>query len=182
MNLSEKELTGFIHKFQDKVFRTCLGFVQNTDDAEDLTQDVFLSVIESLGSFRNEAQLSTWVYRIAVNKSLNHLNKRKTRNIFQTLESLFSKTGDTENHDYVHNSVIENESRKEVSQMLKQALDQLPENQRIAFTLSKYEDLPNREIAAIMNISVSAVDALMHRAKLNLQKTLKSYNQKIHTS
>jgi len=174
MDLSEKEITDFINKFRNKVFRTCLGFVQNADDANDLTQDVFLSVFESLGSFRNEAQLSTWVYRIAVNKSLNHLRKKRTRNIYQNLETLFSKEDGYETHQYTHNPLIEQENRQEVSKMLKYALEKLSENQRIAFTLSKYDDLTNSEIAGIMGISVAAVESLMHRAKMNLQKSLQS--------
>jgi RNA polymerase sigma-70 factor (ECF subfamily) len=172
MDLSENEITQFISKFQDKVFRTCLGFVQNADDAADLTQDVFLAVLESLGSFRNEAQLSTWLYRIAVNKSLNFLKKRNTRNIFRNIETLFTKKEGIENHDFVHNPLIEKENRQEVAKMLKNALDKLPENQRIAFTLSKYDDLTNSEIAGIMDTSVAAVESLLHRAKQNLQKSL----------
>lgn len=174
MELSEKEMTQFVNKFRDKVFRTCLGFVQNADDANDLTQDVFLTVIESLGSFRNEAQLSTWVYRIAVNKSLNYLKKKKTRSIFQNLETLFTRKDATENHEFIHNPLIEKEHRQETAKLLKNALDRLPENQRIAFTLSKYEDQSNGEIATIMDVSVPAVESLLHRAKLNLQKSLQS--------
>jgi RNA polymerase sigma-70 factor (ECF subfamily) len=174
MNVSDKEISQFIGKFQDKVFRTCLGFVQNADDALDLTQDVFLSVLESLASFRNESQLSTWVYRIAVNKSLNHLKKRKTRSIMQSLDLLLFKKEGIETHEHVHNPIIESENRLEVSKMLQYSLGKLPENQRIAFTLSKYEDLDSSEIAGIMNISVSAVDSLLHRAKLNMQKSLQS--------
>lgn len=174
MDLTEKEITDFINKFQDKVFRTCLGFVQNADDAKDLTQDVFLSVLESLGSFRYESQLSTWVYRIAVNKSLNHLKKRKIRSIFQNPETLFLKNDGHETHDFAHNPLIEQENQQEISKMLKNALEKLPENQRIAFTLSKYEDLANSEIARIMDVSVAAVESLLHRAKLNMQKSLQS--------
>lgn len=174
MQLSDKEITQFVMKFQDKVFRTCLGFVQNADDASDLTQDVFLSVLESIESFRNQAQLSTWVYRIAVNKSLNFLKKKKTRNIFQNLETLFARKDATENHEFVHNPLIEKENRQEVAKLLKNALERLPENQRIAFTLSKYEDLPNGEISTIMDVSVPAVESLLHRAKLNLQKSLQT--------
>jgi len=174
MNVSDKEITQFISKFQDKVFRTCLGFVQNADDALDLTQDVFLSVLESLGSFRNEAQLSTWVYRIAVNKSLNHLKKKKTRSIMQSLDLLLFKKEGVEPHEHAHNPIIESENRMEASKMLKHALEKLPENQKIAFTLNKYDDLDSSEIAGIMNVSVSAVDSLLHRAKLNMQKSLQS--------
>jgi RNA polymerase sigma-70 factor (ECF subfamily) len=172
MELSEKELTQFINKFQDKVFRTCLGFVQNTADANDLTQDVFLSVIESIDSFRNEAQLSTWVYRIAVNKSLNHLKKRKVRNIFQSLDKLLFKPGSGESHHYVHNPADEQETSQEAARLLNNALGKLSESQRVAFTLSKYDELNSSEIASIMAISVSAVDAHIHRAKRNILKEL----------
>jgi len=174
MKLSDHEITQFIGKFQNKVFRTCLGFVQNTDDAADLTQDVFLAVLESLGSFRNEAQLSTWVYRIAVNKSLNHLKKKKTRSIIQSFDIQFFKKDQIESHEHVHNPTIETENQLEASRMLKYAIGKLPENQRIAFTLSKYEELGSNKIAEIMDITVSAVDSLLHRAKLNMRKSLQT--------
>jgi RNA polymerase sigma-70 factor (ECF subfamily) len=167
MELSEKELTQFINKFQDKVFRTCLGFVQNTSDASDLTQDVFLSVIESLGSFRSESQLSTWVYRIAVNKSLNHLKKQKVRRIFQNIDNFFNPVKG-EAHNYVHDPVEEKESGQDAAEKLQRVLRKLNENQRIAFTLSKYDELDNREIASVMSVSLSAVESLIHRAKQNI--------------
>jgi len=167
MELSEKELTQFINKFQDKVFRTCLGFVQNTSDASDLTQEVFLSMIESLGSFRRESQLSTWVYRIAVNKSLNHLKKQKVRRIFQNIDNFFNPVKG-EVHHYIHDPVEEKESGQDASEKLQRALAKLNENQRIAFTLSKYDELDNREIASVMSVSLSAVESLIHRAKQNI--------------
>jgi RNA polymerase sigma-70 factor (ECF subfamily) len=175
MELSEKDLIEFINKFRGRVFRTCLGFVQNTDDANDLTQEVFLAVLESLDDFRNEAQLSTWVYRIAVNKSLNHLKKKKRRNIFQNIDKLLFKSGQGEAHQYVHNPVDDDESSKEVAFLLSHALSKLPESQRVAFTLSKYDELSNPEVASVMGNSVSAVESLLHRAKQNMQKTLREH-------
>ena len=175
MELSEKDLTRFINKFQDRVFRTCMGFVQNSDDANDLTQDVFLAVIESLDDFRNEAQLSTWVYRIAVNKSLNHLKKRKTRNIFQNIDKLLFKKGSGEAHQFLYNPVAEDENSEEASRLLNHALRKLSQSQRVAFTLSKYDEMSNNEVAVVMGNSVSAVESLLFRAKQNLQKALRDH-------
>lgn len=175
MELSEKDLTRFINKFQDRVFRTCMGFVQNTDDANDLTQDVFLAVIESLDDFRNEAQLSTWVYRIAVNKSLNHLKKKKIRNIFQNIDKLLFKYGPGKAHQFSYNPVEEDENSEEATRLLNLALRKLPESQRVAFTLSKYDEMSNNEVAVVMGNSVSAVESLLYRAKQNMQKALRDH-------
>jgi len=64
-----------VEKYQEMVFRTCMGLLHNPDDADDIAQEVFVEVYESLGYFRHEAKLSTWIYRIAVNKSLNYLTR-----------------------------------------------------------------------------------------------------------
>lgn len=176
MEQSEKELTQFINKFQDRVFRTCLGFVQNKEDAEDLTQDVFVAVIKSIDDFRNESQLSTWVYRIAVNKSLNFLKKKKMRNIFQHVDKVLFRSGTGESHSYVHNPEEEKEQKNETARLLNLALGKLPQSQRTAFILSKYEDLSNAEVATVMDTSVSAVESLLHRAKQNMQNAIRKQN------
>lgn len=160
-----------VEKYQQMVFRTCLGFVHDKDDADDLTQDVFVQAYQSLPGFKAESSFSTWIYRIAVNASLNKIRKTSKNFILQRLDILVSKKGlplsisDSEDPEKI---IIRNEH----VEWVKKAIDSLPENQRTAIVLSKYDDLSQREIAEIMNTTEGAVEALLQRAKNNLRQKL----------
>jgi RNA polymerase sigma-70 factor (ECF subfamily) len=167
---------GLVKLHQNQVLNTCFRFVNNRDDAEDLAQDVFMEVYNSIDSFRGEAKLSSWIYRIAVNKSLDFVRKQKRKKRFAFVLSL-AGFGDEEKELQIHapanpHSDLEQMER---TQILNRAIDSLPENQKVAITLSKYEGFSNIEIAEIMGTSISAVDSLIHRAKNNLQKKLYKY-------
>lgn len=161
-----------VEDYQKMVFRTCLGIVRSADDADDLAQEVFIEAFNSISTFRADAKISTWLYRIAVNKSLNFIRSQKRKRFFQSIG--LSSTPDVPDYSESLNS-IENQQRK---QILDAAIQALPENQRTAFVLHKIEDLPYKEIAEIMNLSLSSVESLLFRAKQNLQKRLlKCYQQ-----
>ena len=170
----------FVEKYQQLVFRTCMGFVHNKEDADDLTQEVFLQAYQSLPDFKMKSAFSTWLYRIAVNASLNRVRKSSGTSFLQRLESLFGSENKTDwqltavDTDDPENIII----RKEHSQWLQKALDSLPENQRTAIVLSKYDDLSQKEIAEIMNTTEGAVEALLQRAKKNLREKLSGSVQK----
>ncbi len=155
--------------YQAMVFRTAMGFVHSKEDAEDLTQEVFLKAYNSWSNFRGESEVSTWLYRITVNLCLNHLEKKSKRNIFQlteeALRNLFNTKSDTKNPQ-------QELEAHEQDDIIRQAIDSLPDKQRVAFVLSKYDDLSQKEVAAIMEISEGAVEQLLQRAKVNLQKKL----------
>jgi RNA polymerase sigma-70 factor (ECF subfamily) len=158
--------------FQKQVFTTCLSFVHIPADADDLSQEVFIEIFRSAKNFRGDSRLSTWIYRIAVNKSLNHLRKQKRSRWLQSWEDFFSGNSGSDNNqqsDQLSSDLVEGSDR---TNQLHQAIDRLPENQRTAFLLSKYDELPTRQIAEIMQTSQSAVDSLIFRAKTNLQKYL----------
>lgn len=169
-----------VENLQEKVRNTCFRYVNNVDDADDIAQDVFVQVFESMGNFREESQISTWVYRIAVNKSLDFLRSKKRKKRFGQLTSLFRSTEEGEEIIEIPSygtpeQELEDKERKEV---LDWAISKLPENQKTAIILSKYEQFSNKEITEIMNMSLSAVEALIHRAKKNLEKQLKNYFEK----
>ncbi len=164
-------------KYHIKVFNTCMGFLHNKNDAEDITQDVFIEVYKSSNKFRGDSKFSTWIYRIAVNKSLNHIRDNKRSNWLKSVETLLSGTRSKEvqtKHALGGNPeiILENTEKAE---MLHHAMDSLPKNQKIAFTLNKYEDLSYKEISEVMDISLSSVESLIHRAKMNLQRKLLNY-------
>lgn len=165
-----------MEKYQLMVFRTCMGFLHNKDDADDLTQEIFIQAYQSLQGFRNEATFSTWIYRIAVNASLNKVRKNKSNHLLHRLDALFGTSRDKENSLPVFDT--ENPEsiliRRENEKWVQMILDSLPENQRIAMVLSKYDDLSQKEIAEIMKTTEGAVEALLHRAKTNLKKKISS--------
>ena len=163
-----------VEKYQQFVFRTCMGFLHDKDDAEDLTQDIFISAYQSLNTFKGKSAFSTWLYRIAVNASLNTVRKR-SGNPFLVRIGLLSGS-DKEKDLSILNFDQEDPENiligQEHSKWIQDALDSLPENQRTAIVLSKYDDLPQREIAVIMKTTEGAVEALIQRAKKNLREKL----------
>jgi RNA polymerase sigma-70 factor (ECF subfamily) len=173
----QEAFRSLVDNYQDLVFNTCYNLIRNTEDAEDVAQDVFIEIYESIHQFRSESKLSTWLYRIAINKSLNHIRKYKWKSRVSSIENFFAgeKNVKLEIEDpHAHNSP-ESIDYSERAKVLQNAINNLPENQRIAFTLCKYDELSYQEITEIMNLSLSSVESLIHRAKLNLQKKLVNY-------
>jgi len=176
----QKQETAFkelVQMYQKQVIGTCFSFLGNYEDAQDIAQEVFIEVYESIEKFRKESKLSTWIYRIAVNKSLNYRKVVSRRQWIRSIESFFGKDSN-ETHKVIANqsdnpgSNIENEERKII---LQKAINKLPESQRIAFTLNKYDELSYQQVAEVMQTSLSSVESLIHRAKTNLQKHLINY-------
>lgn len=161
-----------VDKYQLPVMNTCLGIIHHRHDAEDLAQDVFIEVFRSIQSFRADSKLSTWIYRIAVNKSINFIRKQKRKQWLLPLEDLFTGKQDTESRLTTETTPSTDIEKGQRIQKLNSAIDSLPESQRIAFTLHKYDELSYSEISEVMNLSISAVESLIHRAKINLQKKL----------
>lgn len=166
LNGNTEQYRELVQKHQQMIFRTCMGFVHHHQDAEDLTQEVFVKAFQALKSYKKDASFSTWLYRIAINQSLSFIRKNKRQSIFNSIEDLFRF--DTSNNQTPETDAI----NKEKSKLIKEAVDSLPENQKIAFTLSKYDELKQAEIAAIMMLKEGAVESLLQRAKKNLQKKL----------
>jgi len=175
----EKAFREVVDKFKKNVFHTCFGFVHIKPDAEDIAQDVFIELYRSVAKFRGDSKLSTWIYRICINKSLNYLRKHRHSKFHIQIETLFGGLKDENEHIMVSepSAQEDNVERKEMKKILHMAIDSLPENQRTAFTLSKFDDLSYNEIAEVMELSLSAVESLIHRAKIGLQKKLLSYKK-----
>jgi len=174
------DFQSIVENLQEKVRNTCFRYVNNVEDADDIAQEVFIQVYESMSHFREDSQISTWVYRIAVNKSLDFLRSRKRKKRFGQLTSLFRSTEEGEEIIDIpsHGTPEQELEDKERKEVLDWALIKLPNNQKTAIILSRYEGFSNKEITEIMNLSLSAVEALMHRARKNLQKQLHDYFEK----
>jgi RNA polymerase sigma-70 factor (ECF subfamily) len=171
-NGDEAAFKYLVDNYKDRVFNTAIGIVQNAEDAEDVAQEVFIQVFRSIHNFKGESKLSTWLYRIATTRSLDLLRSRKSKKRFGFIQRLFGDGNEPlfELPDFNHPGVALDQ--KENAARLFKAIDQLPENQKIAFTLHKLEDLSYQEISKIMQISIAAVESVMHRAKQNLRKIL----------
>jgi len=171
-NGDEAAFRFLVNTYQDRVFNTAIGIVQNAEDAEDVAQEVFIQVFRSIHSFKGESKLSTWLYRIATTRALDLLRNRKSKKRFGFLQRLFGEENEPlyEIPDFNHPGIALD--RKENAARLFKAISQLPDNQKIAFTLHKIEDLSYQEISDVMKTSVAAVESLMHRAKQNLRKIL----------
>jgi RNA polymerase sigma factor (sigma-70 family) len=165
---------------QTKVFNNCLGFVRNQTEAEDLTQEVFIEVFHSIQKFKGDSKLSTWIYRISVTKSLDFLKSQKRQKRFAFLKSIMGFEDDQPQYEPVeHNHPGVLFENKERASILFSKIDELSDNQRIAFTLSKIDGLSYQEIAEVMQLSMQSIEALLFRAKQNLQKKLKNYYEQL---
>ena len=169
-----------VERYQAKVLRTCTGFVHSKSDADDIAQEVFIEVFRSVGGFRGQSDISTWIYRIAVNKSLNFLRSKARRKV---LPFLFDREGETQRGhlEPVSDSSMSPEhevERDDQRRALDKALASLPEKQRIAFVLHKYDDLSYKEVAGIMEATESSVESLIFRARQSLQKKLFAFYKK----
>jgi RNA polymerase sigma-70 factor (ECF subfamily) len=178
-NKDEEAFRIIFNDNQKKVINACYRLVNDKDTAEDLTQEVFIKVFSSIEQFRGDSQLSTWIYRIAITKSLDHLRAQKRKKRLAILKYF---SGNEEKQieieapkDQRPDALLYNSERMKV---LNDVLNTLPENQRIAFSLSKYDEMSSKEIAEVLTTTVSAVESLIHRAKKNLEKKLFNYYRK----
>lgn len=163
--------------FQQKVFATCISFIPNKEDAEDVAQEVFVEVFNSIKKFKGNSKLSTWIYRITTNKCLEFIRKKNTKKRFAFLQSIMGNEIPIDKTSYFtemnHPGIIlEN---KEKNETLFYAINLLPETQKIVFTLHKIDGKSYQEISDIIEKSVSSIESLMFRAKKNLQKLLENF-------
>lgn len=169
-NISHSEFQALYHLHSKMVYNLALHYVQNTEDAEEITQDVFLSIFEKIGQFKHESELKTWIYRITINKSLDFLKaKQRQKRSFIFLpktEMDFSNAVAEFNHPGV---LME---QKEELAKLFSAINQLPEQQKTAIILLKIEQHTHAQAAEVMQVSEKALESLFQRAKGNLKRIL----------
>ena len=168
-----------VRRYYRKVYATCFRLLNSREEAEDAVQDVFLKVYRNAASFKLDLRFSTWVYRVAVNDCLNRLRWKKKRR-WLSLDSLVKKSEDGEEGTRLGDLVEQKSAarpdedllRAERAEAVRRAIASLPEQQRVAVILHRYEGLSYKEIAEVMGTSVSSVEARLHRAKLSLARKL----------
>ncbi|MDO9680740.1 MAG: RNA polymerase sigma factor [Bacteroidales bacterium] len=167
-----------VERYHEKIFILVRGFVHQTEDSEDVTQETFMQAFVSLGSFNGKSEFSTWLYRIGINSAYTFLRKRNRKSITELYtEKLGALT------DFITSAKTENPqtimSGKQTEEVIYKEIDNLPANQKTAFILSRLDGLSQKEIAEIMSLSVQAVDSLIQRAKRQLKiKLIPIINEK----
>jgi RNA polymerase sigma factor (sigma-70 family) len=152
----EKAFTDIIKKYQEKLYWHIRRMVVEHEDANDVLQNVFIRVWNGLGSFREDSQLYTWLYRIATNECLSYLDqqKRKSSLSFDEMESGLS------------NKIVADKyfDPNKLEWKLQLAIQQLPEKQRVVFTLRYYDEMPYEEMSRVLDTSEGALKASYHHA------------------
>lgn len=171
MKQNSADFKNLYNEYKVLVYNVALNYLQNTEDAEEVTQDVFVQVHESLRQFNQKSSLKTWIYRITINKSLNFIKHKASKKRFFVFGRKANNKLEINNlSNFEHPGVLlEN---KEKSTILFGVLNELTENQKTAFMLSKLDGLSNPEISDIMQLSISSVESLIFRAKSSLKEKL----------
>jgi RNA polymerase sigma-70 factor (ECF subfamily) len=165
-----------VDRHSSKVYQLALKLTRNETDAEDVLQETFLRVYHRIETFRGEAAFSSWLYRIAANACFAKLGERKKHehldieDVHPDFEA--PKGGVTNDWSRQPDSVL---LGKEATGVLKDAVDQLPEDFRVVFLLRDVEGLSNAQAAEILDLTVAAVKSRLHRARLVLRKKLADY-------
>jgi RNA polymerase sigma factor (sigma-70 family) len=163
--------------YQQKVFGTCISFVPNKEDAEDVAQEVFLEVFKSISKFKGDSKLSTWIYKITSNKCLEFIRKKNAKKRFAFMQTIFGNEIPFDKTSYFtevnHPGILlEN---KEKAALIFKAINTLPDSQRAVFTLAKIDGKSYQEIIEITGKSLSSVESILFRAKKALQQKLENF-------
>ncbi len=173
----ESAFPKLVERNQARVYGVVYRFLGDAADVEDLVQEVFLRVFRTAPRYSPTAKFSTWLYRIAANLSLNALRSRSKVKISQL------EMPDDSGHDSFHREVPDTTSlrpgqmldRSELAQRIQDAVGKLPDNQRMALILNKYEHMSYESVAKVMGRSVMAIKSLLSRARGNLRHALRDY-------
>lgn len=164
---------GLVEKYQGRVYAMVYGMLRNREDARDTTQEAFVKAYNNLEKFRVESSFYTWLYRIAMNLSIDLIRKRKRRKQTSFDEAIASRDDDGGISDLHHgdspNRTLE---RKQLYGRIMEALDTLPEDQKQAVLLRELEGLSYREISEVMDIPEGTVMSRLFYARKKLQKIL----------
>lgn len=159
------------YQYQKMVYNLALQYTQNTEDAEEITQDVFVKISQKIDGFKNESSLKTWIYRITINTSLDYIKSKNSNK--KSFFGLFKDDSENRQHepvDFNHPGVVL-EQKEEVMKIFS-FINMLPNDQKTTVILLKIEGNSQQETAEIMNVSQKAVESLFQRAKKNLIQKL----------
>ena len=168
-----------VKQYERQIFRTALHITQNREDAEDITQDVFVKAFTKLDQFQGNSKFSTWLVRIAVNERLMRLRKRKTSKTVSMDQDVETGEGSIP-RDFAEwrPNPEQNYNQAELAEILRKTIAGLPPGFRTVFTLRDIENLSTEETAEALGLSVPAVKSRLLRARLQLRERLSRYLRK----
>ena len=173
---SEVAFRTLVARYQDRIYRTVLSLLRSPEEAEDVAQEVFVEVYQTIGRFRGDAALSTWLYRLATSRALKNRQKARAKKRFAYFTSLlgFDNAVLHEVPDHAHPlALLEGQQQL---RLLLGRIARLPTQQQVVFTLRHEQELSYEEIAAILNTTVPAVESLLFRARQTLRKYLQFHS------
>lgn len=164
MQISRPSFDEVYAAYADMVYSLCVQYLRHTQDAEDAAQRVFVKVYKKLPSYRGDAQVKTWIYRIAINQCLDIIRSQKSR------MRIDHGSAELVGTDWSHPGVLLED--QEAVKRIFDCIDQLPDTQKTALILKSIDRLSQQEIADVLEISIKAVESLLSRARSNLKKLL----------
>ena len=165
-----------VSRYETKAFNLAMGFTRNMEDAEEVLQDVFVTVYRKINGFQGKSAFSSWLYRITVNAAFMKLRKRK-QNQTVSIEDL---TPGTESHwadklEAVAPGSDTQAMNKQLKEVVYSAIQRLPEEYRVVFMLRDVDGLSNKEVGEILDLSIPAVKSRLHRSRLMLRRKLQRF-------
>lgn len=166
------DIDQIVDEYYGKVYKLCLFYLEDKEEAEDIVQEVFLKVLKKKSTFKEESGIYTWIYRIAVNTILNHIKRKKILQ-FISFENVINKDPEPVSGDPNPAVKLEQEELKNIEmKKLEKSIEQLSAREKIAFYLFHYENLRQKKIAEIMNTSIPAVESLVHKSMKKIRKEM----------
>jgi RNA polymerase sigma-70 factor (ECF subfamily) len=166
------------HDHAQRVYNLARRMLRNEADAEDVTQDVLLQVVRKLGTFRGEADFTTWLHRVTVNAALVHRRKHAQRRQREVSDPLHQFLDDGSHAVPVRPWAVEPGKQvldRELQQYIEKAIAKLPERYGDVYVLADVEGLSNAEIGTILGLSLAAVKSRLHRGRLLMRSALAPY-------
>jgi RNA polymerase sigma-70 factor (ECF subfamily) len=153
---ADRMFNEMVRRYHSRIYWVARRMVKNHEDADDIAQDVFIKAYSALKDFRGDSNIYTWLYRIAVNLSINHLRKQKVRKLVDISDYIpFLGKDPDQDTDMVHDENVS---------LIEQAIETLPEKQRAVFIMRYYDEMPYEQISSILGTSVGGLKANYHHA------------------
>ena len=167
---SEAAFRILVERYQARIYRTVFSLLRNAEEAEDVAQDVFVEVHQTIGRFRADASLSTWLYRLATSGALKNRRRARAKKRFAYFTSLLGFDNNVLHSPPDHAHPLALLEGQQQLQLLLAHIARLPEQQQVAFTLRHEQELSYEHIAAVLDTTVAAVESLLFRARQTLRK------------
>jgi len=165
-NTRDLAFNRLVKTYQERLYWHIRKMVLNHDDTDDILQNTFVKVWKSIGSFREESKLYTWLYRIATNEAITFLNSKKRRNLLP-----FNDVSDYLMENLTSDPYFEGD---QLQMKLQQAILRLPEKQRIVFNMKYFDDMKYEKMSHVLDTSVGALKASYHHAVKKIEEFIKN--------